>query len=136
MPSNNHQEQENAREQYIELRVSYPGHPYVALIDGLDVRCDLNRVWIGDWLYHHRDFLPDGRQEQVYRLLQVDAIYEVGEKRDGRRTCRYVATRDGDPTLYSILRHEVEAVASKKTTVSELIRRKYPDEAFHEEPIL
>lgn len=73
-------------DEYIELRVAYPGHPGVALIDGMNESCNLHRRRIGDCLYHRREHLAGGTMEQVYRLpLMADAIYEIVETINGRR---------------------------------------------------
>jgi hypothetical protein len=103
-------------DEFIELRVKYPGHPYVAHIDGLDESCHLHRRWIGVHLYDRRDHLSDDTQEQVYRLpLSWDAIYEVAETINGRRTYRYVAVCHGN--LHRVTREAVEAIAEGAMTL-------------------
>ncbi len=104
--------------EFIELRVAYPGHPYVAHIDGLDESCNLNRRWIGDYLYHRREHLNDGTQEEVYRVpTSMDAIYEIAETIDGRRGLRYVAMCCG--ALHRISRDSVERIAEGSMTLQQ-----------------
>jgi len=103
---------------YIEIRVRYPGHPYLAMIDGLDKSCNLNRRWIGMRLYDRRERLANGSQEQIYRLPKSwDAIYEIRETIDGRRVYRYVAVCDG--VLYRLSRDGVELIAEKSMTLQQ-----------------
>ena len=110
-------------ENHIELRVKYPGYPYVALIDGLDERYGLSRRWIGMYFYHRRERFDDGTQEQVYRLPLIEGIWEVKETLDGQRTFRYVAVREGDPQVYPLTRGLVEAVAKGAITIQAAIER-------------
>jgi hypothetical protein len=116
-----HRSKPTSADGYIELRVRYPGHPYVAHIDGLDESCHLHRRWIGDDYYHRRDQVGDGNQEQVYRLpLSWDAIYEVAETINGRRTYRYVAVCHRG--LRRLTREAVEAIAEGAMTLQQWYR--------------
>ena len=106
----------NTDDEYIELRVKYPGHPYVAHIAGLDESCNLNRRWIGDYLYNRREHLTNGTQVQVYRLpLGWDAAYEIRETIGGKRAYRYVAVCQG--ALHRITRDLVERIAEGSMTL-------------------
>jgi hypothetical protein len=107
----------------IELRVKYPGYPYVALVNGLDRHFRLNRIWVEQLFYHRRERFEDGTQEQVYLLPDMDAIYEVKETLDGLKRYRYVAVREGDPQLYTLTRSMVEAVADGAITLEAAIER-------------
>ena len=107
----------------IELRVKYPGYPYVALINGLDHRFDLNRVWAEYFCNIRRERFEDGTQEKVYSLPDMDAIYEVKETLDGQRKYRYVAVREGDAQVYTLTRGLVEAVAEGAITIQAAIER-------------
>jgi hypothetical protein len=104
-------------ESFIELRVAYPSQARVSLIAGLSRSCGLNRVgWIVDEMYHRRDRLVDGSQEQVYRLpLELDVSYEIAETIDGRRGLRYVAVCNG--ILHRITRDAVERIAEGSMTL-------------------
>jgi hypothetical protein len=108
---------------HIELRVKYPGYPYVALINGLDHRFGLNRVWAEYLCNIRRERFEDGTQEKVYMLPDMDALYEIRETFDGQRTFRYVAVREGDPQLYPLTRSMVEAVAEGAITLEAAIER-------------
>jgi hypothetical protein len=103
----------------IELRVRYPGHPYVAHIDGLDESRHLHRRWIGVHLYDRREHLSDGTQEQIYRLPLVDAVYEIREKINGENACRYVAVSHGG--LHRLTRDAVESIAEGSITLRQWI---------------
>ena len=106
---------------YIELRVHYPGHPYVALINGTDKNSILRRSWIGDFFYHRREHLNDNRQEQVYRLpLGWDGIYEVAETIDGIRAYRYIAVCRGVPRVFQIEREVAVAMAKGYLTFKQM----------------
>jgi len=110
-------EEVTSLDKFVELRVKYPGHPYVALIDGLDKSFNLNRRWVGEQLYQRRERLGDGRQEQVYRLPLVDAIYEVGETINDRKVRRYVAVYRG--VLQRLSRDAAESIAEGKMTLKQ-----------------
>ncbi len=108
-------------DEYIELRVRHPGHPYVALLDGCDKNFIPRRSWIGDFFYHRREHLDDNRQEQVYRLpLGWDAIYEVAETIDGVRAYRYVAVCRGVRRLFHIDREVAVAMAKGYLTFAQM----------------
>jgi hypothetical protein len=108
-------------DEYIELRVRYPGHPYVALLDGCDKNFIPRRSWIGDFLYNRREHLADGTQEQVYHLpLAWDGIYEVAETVDGARAFRYVAVCRGVRRLYPLCREVVEAMVKGYLTFTQM----------------
>jgi hypothetical protein len=109
--------------EYIELRVAYPGQPYVALIVGLDALNDLNRSWVGDYLYHRREHVGDGKQEQVYRLPLRDAVYEIREKINGKRAYRYVAVLHGVPRLHRLTRDLVERVAEGTMSLKQVVTK-------------
>ena len=107
----------------IELRVKYPGYPYVALINGLDRRFGLNRVWAEYFCNIRRERFEDGTQEKVYMLPNMNAIYEVKETLDGQRKYRYVAVREGDAQVYTLTRGLVDAVAEGAITIQAAIER-------------
>lgn len=118
---NGHASKPCSGDEYIELRVAYPGRPYVALIHGLDGARNLNRLWIGDDMYRRRDHLEDGHQVQVYRLpTTVDGVYEIAETIGGRGGLRYVAVFNG--ILHRITRDAVEQIAEGSMTLRQWSR--------------
>jgi hypothetical protein len=119
-----HGSKQSSGDGYLELRVKYPGHPYIAQIDGLDNSCNLNRRWIGMQLYDRREHHDDGSQEQVYRLPLVNAIYEIREKIDGKNFYRYVAVYDGE--LHRLTRDVAESIAEKSMTLQQWCSSRTP----------
>jgi hypothetical protein len=107
----------------IELRVKYPGYPYVALIDGLDDRFGFRRVWAEYFCHIRRERFENGTQEKVYSLPDMDAVYEVKETVDGQKMFRYVAVRAGDARLHTLTRGMVEAIADGAITFEAAIER-------------
>jgi len=106
---------------HIELRLKYPGHPRIACIDGLNQRQELSRQWSANYLlFVRRERKDDGKEEVVYHLPLIDAVYETGETIDGCRVVRYVATLKGSRTLYLLARHQVEDFAEGKTSIARL----------------
>lgn len=104
--------------EHIQLRLRYPGHPSIALVDGLNKRHEFNRVWCADYLlFDRRERKSNGSQEQVYALPLIDAIYEIREMRDGVRVQRYIATREKDIYLYTLTRGQVDRIAEGTSTV-------------------
>lgn len=110
----------NKRQEFIELRVAHKGHPYVALLGRRDKRFGFQRIF--DLYYDRREFLSDGRQEQVHHLPLADFVYEVEEVKEGRRTRRYIATCTAG-TVHDLSLSEVEAIADGRLTVSEAISK-------------
>lgn len=102
---------------HVELRVAYPGR--IVLIDGLIARYELDRVWCADYLlFTRRQRHDDGREELVYALPLIDAIYEMRETGRESGALRYVATRKADPTLHTLRRDQVEAIAEGTSTIN------------------
>ncbi len=107
---------------FVELRVAYPGHPFVARIDGFHPTYDLDRCFeAGEYCYHRREFLGDGRQEQVYRLPLTPGIWEVSERFNGVKTRRYVLVFDG--ALQRITRDVVDGLLEGSISFATAVER-------------
>jgi hypothetical protein len=113
-----------SEENYIELRVAYPGHPYVAVLGRRSSEYGFERIF--NPFYKGREFLLDGRQEQIHHLPNASLVYEIDELRDGKRARWYAATEENDPNIYRISRYGAEVFARKQTTIREVIEQ-YPE---------
>jgi hypothetical protein len=109
--------------EFVELRVVYPGYPYVALITGVDRKYGLRREFMNE-LYDRRERLEDGTQFQIFRLpTYKSAVFEVQELVNGRKQRRYVAVLKGHPQLYQVSLSLTELVAAGKLSVEAAIQR-------------
>jgi hypothetical protein len=109
--------------EFVELRVVYPGYPYLALIAGVDKKYGFQRVFTND-LYDRRERLEDGTQFQIFRLpTYKSAVFEVQELVNGRKKRRYVAVLKGHPQLYQVSLSLTELVAAGKLSVEAAIQR-------------
>jgi hypothetical protein len=111
-------------ERYHELRVAYPGHPYVAVLGRRSSKYGFERIF--NPFYEGREHLPDGRQEHIHHLPDADLTYEVEEVRDGQRVRWYAATVQGDSNMHHISRHGAELFAKRLMTIREVIDT-YPE---------
>ena len=111
-------------DKYIELRVAYPGHPYVALLGEHSAKYGFERIF--NLFYKGRVRLPDGRQEQIHHLPDDNFVYEVTEVRDGKRVTWYAATVQGDTNIHRISRHGAEVLAKRLMSIREVIEQ-YPE---------
>jgi hypothetical protein len=114
----------NEKERHIELRVAYPGHPYVALLGRRSAEFGFERIF--NPFYKGREFLLDGRQEQIHHLPDANLVYEIDELRNGKRTRWYAATVLGDPNIYRISRYGAEEFSKKQMSIREVIEQ-YPE---------
>jgi hypothetical protein len=111
-------------ENYIELRVAYPGHPYVAVLGRRSSEFGFQRIF--NPFYKGRERLPDGRQEQIHHLPDANLTYEVEEVRDGKRVRRYVATLEGDPNLHRICEYGAKVYARREMPLRDVVEE-YPE---------
>jgi len=109
--------------EFVELRVVYPGYPYVALIAGVDSKYGFQRIFMNE-LYDRRERLEDGTQYQVYRLPTCkSSVVEVQELVTGRKKRRYVAVLRGRSQLYPLTLDLAELVAAGKLSVEAAVQR-------------
>jgi hypothetical protein len=87
-------------ETFHELRVAYPGHPYVAALGPGCLTGKFKKLM--NPFYSCRERLADGSQQQVHLLPDYDLTYEIQEVVAGQPTRWYAATLAGDPNLYRI----------------------------------
>jgi hypothetical protein len=113
-------------EMFHELRVAYPGHPYVAVLGRRSSEYGFKRVF--NPFYKGRIHLPNGRQEQVHHLPDASLTYEVEEVLHGKRVRWYAATVVDDENIYRISRSGAEVYAKRLMTIREVIA-KYPETA-------
>jgi hypothetical protein len=107
--------------EYAELRVAYPGHPTIALVDGIDLSGNLIHIWgVADQFYHRREGIGTARQEQVYRLPAVPKIWEVTERIGDRTRYRYITVIGG--SLRRIDYQSVVSVLRGKMRLTEAVR--------------
>lgn len=111
-------------EKYIELRVAYPGHPYVDVLGPWCPRRGFTRI--RNRFHDRRERFPDGRQEQVHMLPDASLTYEVHEMRNGKPTTWYAATVQGDSNIHHISRLGAEMVARDEMPILEAVRE-YPE---------
>jgi len=109
-----------SEEEYIELRVAYPGHPYVAVLGKRSSAFAFERIF--NCFYKGRERLPDGRQEQIHHLPDATLTYEIQEVREGKRLTWYAATVEGDSNIYRISRHGALLVARNAMSIRDVIR--------------
>jgi hypothetical protein len=106
--------------EYAELRVAYPGHPTIALVDGIDLSGNLIRIWcVADQFFHGRERIGK-RQQLIYRLPAVPKIWEVKEKVGERTRYRYVTVIGG--SLRRIDYQSVVSVLRGKMRLAESVR--------------
>jgi hypothetical protein len=109
--------------EFVELRVVYPGHPYVALIAGVDSKYGFQRIFMND-LYDRRERLEDGTQYEVYKLpTYKSSVFEVQELVTGRKRRRYMAVLKGRSQLYPLTLDLTELVAAGKLSVEAAVQR-------------
>jgi hypothetical protein len=113
-----------SEEKYLELRIAYPGHPYVAVLGRRSSEYGFERIF--NPFYKGREFLLDGRQEQIHHLPAANLVYEIDELRDGKRARWYAATLEDDPNIYRISRRGAEVFASRIQTLRQVIEE-YPE---------
>lgn len=107
--------------EYAELRVAYPGHPRIALVDGIDLSGNLKRIWcVADQFYHRREGIGTARQELVFRLPRVAKIWEVNEKVGERTRHRYITVIGG--SLRRLDYQSVVGVLKGKMSLTEAVR--------------
>lgn len=121
-------------EQHIELRVAYPGHPYVAVLGPPCSLYGFKRIF--NPFYSRRDRLADGSQQVVHLLPDHDLTYEVEEVVDGKRIRRYAATIEGDPSLHRISEYGAKVYARREMPLRDVVRE-FPEKSnladFHDE---
>jgi len=106
--------------EYAELRVAYPGHPRVGLIDSIDLSGNLRRIWcVADQFFHRRERIGE-RQEVVYRLPAVPKIWEVTERIGERTRYRYITVIGG--SLRRIDYQSVVSVLRGTMSLTEAVR--------------
>lgn len=111
-------------EKHIELRVAYPGHPYVAV---LGPRCPVygfKRLF--NPFYSRRERFDDDSQQQVHLLPDHDLTYEIEQVVNGKRMRSYVATLKGDLHLHRISRYGAEVYARREMPLRDVVRE-YPE---------
>jgi hypothetical protein len=106
--------------EYAELRVSYPGHPRIALIDGIDLSGNLKRIWcVADQFFHGRERIGE-RQQLMFRLPAAPKIWEVTERIGERTRYRYITVIGG--SLRRIDYQSVVSVLRGKMRLAEAVR--------------
>jgi hypothetical protein len=110
----------NIEERFIELRVAYPGHPYVAVLGPGCLTGKLKKLKCP--FYSRRERLADGSQQQVYLLPDHDLTYEIEEVVAGQPTRWYAATLAGDPNLYRISEYGAKVYARREMTLRDVLR--------------
>jgi hypothetical protein len=111
---------ESSSYEYVELRVAYPGHPVVLLIDGIDDSGTLKRnKYVADAFLNRRERFKDGKQERVYRLPRVTKIWEVNEEIKGHERQRYVIVFGG--ALHRLTYHAVASILRGQMTIDEAV---------------
>jgi hypothetical protein len=106
--------------EYVELRVAYPGHPVVKLIDGADDVGLVGVKTVAEPFFHGRVGIGTDRQEVVYRLpAEVDMVWEVTERVNNQKVRRWVATHDGK--LYRLTYGATLAVMRKSMSLTQAV---------------
>jgi hypothetical protein len=114
-------------ENYIELRVAYPGSCVSVLGPG---------CLTGDFKKLENPFdrryvrLPDGREQHVYRLPDHDFTYQIEEVVDGKRIHWYAVTLEGNPNIFRISEYGAKVYARREMPLRRVI------EEFPERPSL
>ena len=107
----------------IELRVPYPGSRVWVLGPGCLTG---NFKKLENPFDRRYDRLPNGREQHVHLLPENDFAYEIEEVIDGKRTRRYAATLEGDPTIYRISEYGAKVYARREMPLCDVVRE-YPD---------
>lgn len=108
---------------YIELRVSYPG----AVVSAIGLGCLTGnfKKAKNSFLYRY-DRLDDGTEQHVHCLPTCDLTYEIEEVIDGKLTRWYCATLDGDPTIHRINQYGAKLYARREMPLRQVIEE-YPE---------
>ena len=106
---------------YVEVRVAYPGHPTLKLVNGVDafgyLLCENT---VADQFFHCREGIGTSCQEHVYRLpSEVEKVLEVAERVNGKRVRRWLAVHDG--ILHRLTFEAVIAVAKGSMTLADAV---------------
>jgi hypothetical protein len=111
---------------YIEIRLPYHRNVYVARICGRSKRYRFERDF--DCVRRKREAAElDGvliKKGVVYLLPLVAGVYEV---RDEENTRYYIATRPGDPALYTVSLSQIEALIDRDPDIDEVIGSEIED---------
>src|ERR1022692_3452192 len=113
-----------SEEKYIELRVAYPGHPYVAVLGPGCLTGKLKKL--KNPFYSRRERMADGSQQQVHTLPDHDLTYEVEEVVASQRTRWYAATLEDDPSIYRISEYGARVYARREMLLRDVVRE-YPE---------
>lgn len=106
-------------EKCIELRVAYPG----SRVSAIGLGCLTGYFKKAENPFPRRyERLPDGREQHVHCLPDVDLTYEVEEVIDGKLVRWYAATLEGDSSIHRISQYGAKVYARREMPLRTVIR--------------